>query len=105
MKSAAVPPMTLGNAAAAKVRLIVWCRDCGHQVEPDPAEQAQRYGADMPVLDWVVTQFEFGGRSRDTVVCSACTATATIRPVNKTPNTPIKMAKNRVRGWRGTKSP
>jgi hypothetical protein len=21
-------PMTLGNAAAARVRLIVWCRDC-----------------------------------------------------------------------------
>jgi hypothetical protein len=27
--------MTLGNAAAAKVRLIVWCKACGHQVEPD----------------------------------------------------------------------
>jgi hypothetical protein len=26
--------MTLGNAAAAKVRLIVWCKDCQHQVEP-----------------------------------------------------------------------
>jgi hypothetical protein len=32
--------MTLGNAAAARVRLIVWCRDCSHQVEPDPAETA-----------------------------------------------------------------
>jgi hypothetical protein len=32
------------------VRLIVWCRDCGHQVEPDPTEQAQRYGAETPVL-------------------------------------------------------
>src|SRR5712672_2162581 len=39
------PPMTLGNAAAARVRLIVWCKDCQHQVEPDPAEMAQRYGA------------------------------------------------------------
>ena len=28
--------MTLGNAAAARVRLIVWCRDCAHQFEPDP---------------------------------------------------------------------
>jgi hypothetical protein len=27
--------MTLGNAAAARVRLIVWCKDCRHQVEPD----------------------------------------------------------------------
>jgi hypothetical protein len=24
--------MTLGGAAAAVVRLIVWCWDCGHQV-------------------------------------------------------------------------
>src|SRR5271166_4104817 len=29
-------PMTLGNAAAARVRLLVWCLDCHHQVEPDP---------------------------------------------------------------------
>jgi hypothetical protein len=36
------PPMTLGNAAKAGVRLIVWCKKCQHQVEPDPAEQAQR---------------------------------------------------------------
>jgi hypothetical protein len=24
-------PVTLGNAAAAHVRLIVWCADCGDQ--------------------------------------------------------------------------
>jgi hypothetical protein len=36
--------MTLGGAAAAQVRLIVWCKDCQHQVEPDPGEMAQRYG-------------------------------------------------------------
>jgi hypothetical protein len=41
--------MTLGNAAKAGVRLIVWCKTCQHQVEPDPAKQAQRYGAEMPV--------------------------------------------------------
>jgi hypothetical protein len=35
----------LGSAAAAQVRLIVWCKDCGHQVEPDPAEMAAPYGA------------------------------------------------------------
>ena len=29
--------MTLGSAAAAGVRLIVWRWDCRHQVEPDPA--------------------------------------------------------------------
>jgi len=32
--------MTLGNAAAAHVRLIVWFLDCSYQVEPDPAEMA-----------------------------------------------------------------
>lgn len=30
--------MTLGNAAAPHVRLIVWGKVCSHQVEPDPAE-------------------------------------------------------------------
>jgi hypothetical protein len=44
--------MMLGNAAAAHVRLIVWCQDCRHQVEPDPAEMAQRYGPETTVPDW-----------------------------------------------------
>jgi hypothetical protein len=52
MKSEPGPPMTLGAAAAAGVRLIVWCKECRYQVEPDPAEQARRYGAEMPVLEW-----------------------------------------------------
>ena len=54
-------PMTLGNAAAARVRLIVWCKECQHQVEPDPAEMAARYGAETPVLDW-----------RERLVCPRC---------------------------------
>jgi hypothetical protein len=53
VKSWTGPPMTLGAAAAHAVRLIVWCRDCRHQVEPDPAEHAARYGTDLPVLEWV----------------------------------------------------
>ena len=53
--------MTLGNAAAAYVRLIVWCKQCRHQVEPDAAEMAERYGAATSVLDW-----------RDRLVCSKC---------------------------------
>lgn len=53
--------MTLGDAAAARVRLIVWCRECGRQVEPDPAELARRYGAEMAVPDW-----------RERLVCSQC---------------------------------
>jgi hypothetical protein len=39
------PPATLGSTAAAHARLIVWCRDCRHKVEPDPAALAERYGA------------------------------------------------------------
>jgi hypothetical protein len=53
--------MTLGNAAAAKVRLIVWCLDCRHQIEPDPAEMAERYGAKTTVIDW-----------HTRLVCSGC---------------------------------
>jgi hypothetical protein len=52
MKPYRGPPMTLGNAAAAIVRLIVWCRGCGRQVEPDPAEMATRYSAETTVIDW-----------------------------------------------------
>jgi hypothetical protein len=55
------PPMTLGVAAAAQVRLIVWCKACQHQVEPDPTEMAARYRADTSVLDW-----------RERLVCSRC---------------------------------
>jgi hypothetical protein len=53
--------MTLGGAAAAGVRIIVWCKACRHQVEPDPAELAERYGAAVSVLDW-----------RDRLICSRC---------------------------------
>jgi hypothetical protein len=53
--------MTLGNAAAARVRLIVWCKACSHQVEPDPGEMAERYGAETTVPDW-----------RQRLVCSPC---------------------------------
>jgi hypothetical protein len=53
--------MTLGNPAAARVRLIVWCKACNHQVEPDPADMVRRYGAETSVLYW-----------RDRLVCSCC---------------------------------
>ena len=33
--------MTLGSAAKAGLRLIVWCRGCQHQVEPEPAQLAE----------------------------------------------------------------
>jgi len=57
------PPATLGSTAAAEVRLIVWCNACRHQVEPDVAAMAAKYGAATPVRDWV-------GR----LVCSQCSA-------------------------------
>jgi hypothetical protein len=53
--------MTLGVAAAAQVRLIVWCKACVRQVEPDPGEMAARYGAETSILEW-----------RQRLVCSAC---------------------------------
>ena len=52
MKPYRGPPIILGTAATAGVRLIVWCKECRHQVEPDPTEMATRYGAERPVLDW-----------------------------------------------------
>jgi hypothetical protein len=58
MKSEPGPPMTLGGA---QLRFIVWCKDCQHQVEPDPGEMAQRYGAATTVLDWSAR-----------LVCSRC---------------------------------
>ena len=61
IKSPPGPPMSLGNAAASRVRLIVWCKTCRHRVEPDPAEQAERYGAETPVPEWCRR-----------LVCSAC---------------------------------
>jgi hypothetical protein len=61
MKPYRGPPATLGSTAAAHLRLIVWCEDCRHQVEPDPAEMAERYGAETTVPDW-------GKR----LVCSQC---------------------------------
>lgn len=53
--------MTLGNAAAARLRLIVWCKTCGHRTESDPVEMAEQYGAGTSVPDW-----------RERLVCSHC---------------------------------
>jgi hypothetical protein len=55
------PPMKLGGAAAAGVRIIVWYKACQRQVEPDPAKLAERYGADISVPEW-----------RERLVCSSC---------------------------------
>src|SRR5271170_5899680 len=62
--------MTLGNAAAAHVRLIIWCLDCHHQVEPDPGEMAERHGPEMTIPDWHARLVcgECGSRQVDMVV-------------------------------------
>jgi hypothetical protein len=67
------PPATLGSTASAQVRVIVWCRDCRHQVEPDPAEHAARYGAELPVRTWVerLKCSQCGSRSIDFVLTGA----------------------------------
>src|SRR5215813_2695648 len=44
--------MTLGSAAATHLRLVVWCKDCRYQAEPDLAEMSERYGAETTVRDW-----------------------------------------------------
>jgi hypothetical protein len=43
------------------MRLIVWCGDYRHQVEPDPGKLAERHGAETTVPDW-----------RERLVCSQC---------------------------------
>jgi Zn finger protein HypA/HybF involved in hydrogenase expression len=53
--------MTLESAAAAHLRLMVWCKACRHQMNLDPAEQARWYGPETPVPEW-----------RRRLVCSQC---------------------------------
>ena len=67
------PPATLGSTAAAQVSVIVWCRDCQHRVEPDPAEMAERYGAELAGIDWVkrLKCSQCGSRSVDFVLTGA----------------------------------
>jgi hypothetical protein len=52
MKSYGSPPMTLESAALARVRLVVWCKACGHGSEPDPADQARWCGPETTVPEW-----------------------------------------------------
>lgn len=69
MKLEPGPLATLGSSARARVRLIVWCRACRHQIEPDPAEQAERHGAEMTLLDWKARlRSECGSREIDMAV-------------------------------------
>jgi hypothetical protein len=73
--------MTLGNAAASMTRLVVWCRECQHQVELDPAEHAARYGADLPVIDWIkrLVCSKCGGWNVDFVACAPLNPNLAVR--------------------------
>jgi hypothetical protein len=64
------PPMTLRNAAPARVWLVVWCKACRHRMELDPAEMAQRYGPDMTVPEWCkrLVCSRYGSHDTDMVV-------------------------------------
>jgi hypothetical protein len=45
-------PRTLGSTDRSDLLLRTWCNACRHWVDIDPGEQAERYGADLPVLEW-----------------------------------------------------
>ena len=63
-------PATLGTTAKAHLLLRVWCKDCRHEVDLDPADLAERYGADLPVPEWAarLTCSQCGSRRVDFVV-------------------------------------
>jgi hypothetical protein len=65
--------MTLGNALAAKVRLLVSCKTCGHRAEPDVADQVAHRGEAMTVIDWAARLrcSACGGQDVDFVVSGA----------------------------------
>jgi hypothetical protein len=52
MKSQPWPPATLGSTAAAQARIIVWCRDCRHQAEPDPRSWRGSMAPTCRVPEW-----------------------------------------------------
>jgi hypothetical protein len=66
-------PMALGQALAAQVRLMVWCKACGHPAEPPVADQVARYSGDTTVIDWTsrLRCTACGGREVDFVVSGA----------------------------------
>jgi hypothetical protein len=63
-------PMTLGQALAAQVRLIVWGKSCNHRSEPDNAIQVAQHDSGMTVIDWarLLRCIECSARDTDFVV-------------------------------------
>ena len=66
-------PLTLGQALAADVRLIVRCKNCNHRAEPDIATQVAQHGAGMTVIDWkrLLRCTDCGKRDAEFVVSGA----------------------------------
>src|SRR5436305_107867 len=61
-------PATLGSAALAHLRLIVWCKGCRHQVEiaTEAIEAlAKQHGAETTLADWAARLRCSGCGSRD----------------------------------------
>jgi DNA-directed RNA polymerase subunit RPC12/RpoP len=63
-------PATLGTTARAHLLLHVRCKECRHQADIDPGEQALRYGADLLVPEWAsrLACSQCGSRRVDVVV-------------------------------------
>jgi hypothetical protein len=60
--------MTLGSAAAAGVRLIVWCRECGHQVEPHSAGNDKARDALKALTEAVVNDTSIGDAQKNELI-------------------------------------
>ena len=73
MKRPEGPPATLGSVLPARTRLIVWCKNCHYQIEPDTTEQARRYGAAKSVPDYAkrLVCSQCGTRNTDFVLTGA----------------------------------
>jgi hypothetical protein len=44
--------LTLGQALAATVRLIVWCKSCRRQSGPDVAREVARHDEALTIIGW-----------------------------------------------------
>jgi hypothetical protein len=45
------PQATLGTHRRGRRSNYQWCHACGHQVEPDPIEMAERCGTEVSVIE------------------------------------------------------
>src|SRR5438309_1253016 len=79
-------PAALGSTLGAHLALIVWCKDCRHQVEPDISDQVERYGAGLTLLEWAARLWCGECGSRGSISWSA---EGGGRHRSRTPNSPL----------------